>query len=127
MKRLATTALLAGLLIVSALASPETAPAEETVVDRQVSQVTGAELALEMVAGVRGVEVDATGATVHVESGGVVRPVRLDLSGAIGATSGDGEGGAVRYGVYLLAFGILVKVIRVLSRLGARRESRTGA
>ncbi len=111
------------LLTVSILLSfPGVAQAEPQVVDRQVHQTTGAEVALDMLAGLQSVDVDTSGVTLRVEQAGEVRPVRVDLGGVLGVAEGPSTSGAVRFGAIAVALTMLVRVVRVLTRLG-REES----
>lgn len=87
------------------------APAQ--LVERRVETVSGADIALEALAGLRGVELGSDGATITLDAEGADRavPVKFDMTGA--ATSDPFAG------VALLAFAgsVVARVAAVLSRL----------
>ena len=109
------------LFALATLIVPSGAVAEARVVDRQVSQTTGAEMALGMLADVRAVDVDRTGMTVTLEQAGEVHPVRVELGSLLGLDrvgADDTEGGGLlRLGTLLVAMGVLFRVVRGLARL----------
>lgn len=118
---IARACLVGSVLAACVLTSPASAAAGAQVVDRQAHQITGAEIALGMLADVHSVDVDRSGVTVQLQEAGEMRPVRVELGGLLEAGSAGAGGdtaGILRFGTLLFVIGALIRTARTLTRLG---------
>lgn len=120
-ERTMTRVALAVVLLVAL--SPALAFAKETVVHSQVvSQVSGAQIAQQLIGQVKGVQLGSNGATLTVAVDGKAQPVRLDYSALTGAAGNGASGGDIGGLTRLFAIpvfgGIVLKLVSMLTRLG---------
>lgn len=88
------------------------------VVERRVTQTTGAEMALGALADLTRVDIDSSGATLLIDDGVESRPLRVELGGLLGVSTGSPQDGAVRFGALAVVAGFFLRAVRTLVRLG---------
>ncbi|MDO8963076.1 MAG: hypothetical protein Q7W30_01130 [Coriobacteriia bacterium] len=117
MKRTLIRGLAIALLLVLALPVPVFAASH--LQSRVVSQVSGAQMAEQLLAQTKGVALGATAATVTMNVNGKQRPLRIDFGEvAKGLGGAEGEGSLMKLALIPLVAGIFFKAVGFLSHLG---------
>lgn len=101
-------------LVVALAGVPSVASAHETtVMTRRVRTVTGADMALDALRGLDGIEVGSGGATVTIDAGGVSRSIPIRMS----ALTGHDRDPYAMVALFAFIGSAITRLAAVLSRL----------